>query len=115
MPEHMFDRDRTAARMGRTSTGPHEVREVPVHSAEQSYRPDAPSIGEKRATQRRSEHLETAAHGACASNECDSARNHEEITGDPLPRDSSDVSSAIKMVEELNQKVRLAQRQKVRQ
>ena len=100
MPEDMFNRECTAARMGRTSKGPHEVREVPVHSAEQPYRPDAPSIGEKRATQRRSEHLETAAHGVCASNECYSARNHEEITGDPPPKDSSDVSSAIQMVEE---------------
>ena len=35
----------------------------------------------KRTTQRRSEHLEKAAHGVCASDHCDSTRNHEEVTG----------------------------------
>ena len=42
---------------------------------------------EKRATQRRSERLEKAAHGIRASDQCDSIRIHEEITGNFWSKD----------------------------
>ena len=46
----------------------------------------------------------TAAYGIRASYECDSARIHEEITGIPRAKNSSEMSSAIQMLEELLRK-----------
>ena len=68
--------------MGRTSTRSYEVFKVLVHCAEQSHKWDAASIGEIWNTQRRNERMEKATHGVRTSDQCDSTRIHEEVTGD---------------------------------
>ena len=83
----MCPRASPTARMGWTSRRPHEVCEVFVRCIEQSY-----------------ERLETAVHGVCAGSRCVSTRIH-----------TSDVSSAIHMLEELVSKYEGPQRQEIRQ
>ena len=84
-------RDRNAARMGWASSRPHDVCEELDHCTEQSFRRDITSSGERRSAQRR---------GTSASAQGFMKKSLEI----PRAKNTSDVSSAIQMLEELVRK-----------
>ena len=74
---------------------------------------DAASTLEKRTTQRRSERLEKAAHGVRVTSATAQGFMKRSLAI-PRAKTTSDVSSAIQMIEELVGKYEEAQRQEIR-
>ena len=101
VPEDRFDADCTAAVMGRTSKRPHEVCWVLVHGTEQSYRWNTTSIGEKRTTPRWSERLGRLRVEYAPVTSATAQGFMKKSLDIPRAKTTSDVSSAIQMLEEL--------------